>query len=72
MAKLFQVLQHIDNKNLVPPLMVVEALAANSTTSLAVIKVCLDFRKKKILWLSLLNVGVYCEETPARRRPNPR
>ena len=34
-----EVLNHIDQKNLLPPLMVVEALSRNATTTLAVIKV---------------------------------
>jgi hypothetical protein len=38
-AQITEVLQHIDSKNLLPPLMVVEALARNSTATLAVVKV---------------------------------
>ena len=38
---LMEVLNHIDQKNLLPPLMVVEALSRNATTTLAVIKVSL-------------------------------
>jgi hypothetical protein len=34
-----EILQHIDKNNLLPPLMVVDALSHNSTASLSVIKV---------------------------------
>lgn len=36
-----QVLAHIDKRNLLPPLMVVDVLARNSNATLAVIKVCM-------------------------------
>ncbi len=35
---ILEVLTHIEQKNLLPPLMVINALAANSTASLAIIK----------------------------------
>jgi hypothetical protein len=39
-SQIMEVLSQIDKKNLLPPLLVLQTLAHNSTATLAVIKVC--------------------------------
>ncbi len=42
-SQIVEVLAHIDRRNLLPPLLVVQTLAHNSTATLAVVKVCFPF-----------------------------
>ena len=42
-TQIMEVLSHIDRRNLLPPLLVIQTLAHNSTATLAVVKVCLLF-----------------------------